>query len=238
MLIHSVQYKNQKAGCYSDLSEESLPITQILRAAQNDKKELRSLTLAIVFLSLSACSVFSPVKSESPITYVINSAPYPATKKTNHHVNLLVNTPDGNSIYNTTSIAYTTHPYQIGYFVKSAWAEIPTQMLQPLIVQTLQRTHYFHQVGNNASLTQYNYILNTHLVKLEQDFAYIPHLLHFVLRAEVINSSSNQVLASKEFSVDEFITRNDTYSGVVATNRAVARVMGRLAHFTVKTLSR
>jgi cholesterol transport system auxiliary component len=181
--------------------------------------------------------MFSPVKSETPTTYLINAAPHPLAQKRNHHLILLVNTPDGNSVYNTTAIAYTTHPYQIGYFVKSVWAETPTQMLQPLITQTLQRTHYFRLVGSSASVSQYSYILNTHLVKLVQDFSRTPHLLHFSLRAELINAGSSQVIASKEFSVDELIACDDTYSGVVATNRAVARVMSQLARFTVRNLA-
>jgi cholesterol transport system auxiliary component len=189
-------------------------------------------------MTLSACSVFSPVKSESPTTYLITSTPYPAMNRKNNNVTLLVSAPEGNAIYNTSSIAYTTHPYQIGYFVKSAWAETPTQMLQPLIVRTLQRTHYFHQVGTSSSLNQYGYILNTHLIQLEQDFSRVPHVVHLVLRAEVINVSNNQILGSKEFTVDELITRNDTYTGVIATNHAVSRVLNQLANFTVKTLKK
>jgi len=192
--------------------------------------------LAAALLFLSACSMFSPVKSETPTTYLINAAPHPATQKTNNSLSLLVNTPDGNPVYNTTAIAYTVHPYQIGYFVKSAWAETPAQMLQPLLIQTLRRTHYFHQVGSASNLSQYGYILNTHIIELEQDFSRIPPLLHFVLSVEIINASTNQILASKEFNTYELITRNDTYTGVVATNRAVARIMGQLASFTVKTL--
>lgn len=194
------------------------------------------LIVAAVLMSLSGCSLFSPVKTETPTTYLINSAPYPATKKGHGHLNLLVNAPDGNSVYNSTAIAYTTHPYQIGYFVKSAWAETPTQMLQPLIIQTLQRTRFFQTVGTSSSIGQYGYILNTHLIQLQQDFSRWPHLLHFVLRAEVVNAGTNQVLAAREFNTYEPIMRNDTYSGVVATNHAVARVMNQLAAFTVKSL--
>jgi len=192
--------------------------------------------LVAALLMLSGCSVFSPVKSQTPTTYLINATPWPATHRTNKSANLLVNQPDGIALYNSTGIAYTSQPYQIGYFVKSTWAEQPTQMLQPMIIQTLRRTHYFNLVGNSASLSQYNYVLYTHLLLLQEDFSRTPHLLHFVLRAEVVNASTNEILASKDLSADEFIARNDTYTGVIATNRAAARIMNQLAAFAVKTV--
>jgi len=196
----------------------------------------KSSEVLLLCLLLSSCSLFAPVKSEPPTTYLINAAPYPATAKTHTKVSLLVNTPDGNPIYNSTAIAYTTHPYQIGYFVKSAWAEAPTQMLQPLIIQALQRTHYFQRVGSATSVGQYSYILNTHLVELEQDFSCTPPRLRLVLRAEIIQASSNQVLSAQEFRVNERIVRNDTYTGVIATNRATVQILNQLAAFSVRTL--
>jgi cholesterol transport system auxiliary component len=195
------------------------------------------LILLMALFSLSACSMFSPVKTETPTTYLINMAPYPAAHHRSEH-SLLVNMPEGNPIYNSTNIAYTTHPHQIGYFVKSTWAETPTLMIQPLLIQTLQRTHYFRTVGTLSTVGQYDLILNTQLVELKQDFSTSPHLLHLVLQAELINASTNQVLGSKEFNIHELIARDDTYNGVVATNRAMSRALSQLARFSVTTLQR
>lgn len=195
-----------------------------------------TLIFLIGLFLLSACSVFSPVKTEPNTTYLISSVPHPATKRTGHHINLLVSQPEASSIYNTTDMAYTTQPYQIGYFVKSSWAETPTQMLQPLIIQTLQRTHYFHTVGSLSNMGQYSYILNTQLVQLQQDYSRIPHVLHFILRAQVIDANTNQVLGNKEFSVNERIDRNDPYSGVTAANRAAAAALNQLAKFCLRVI--
>ena len=194
------------------------------------------LILFIALYSLSACSVFSPVKTETQTTYLINTVPNPAVKKSQRRISLLVTQPEASSLYNTTSMAYTTHPYQIGYFVKSTWAEPPPQMLQPLVIQTLQRTHYFRSVGSLSNIGQYNLTLNTQLIQLEQDYSRQPHRVHVILRAQIVNPNTNQILASKEFSAHEIIRRDTTYDGVVATNQAVAKILNQLAAFCLRAI--
>ena len=198
---------------------------------------MKNLIILLLGLFLvAACSVFSPIKTEPNTTYLINTVPQPITKRTKHSLNLLVSQPEASPIYNTTDMAYTIQPYQIGYFVKSSWAEAPTQMLQPLIIRTLQKTHYFHAVGSLSTIGRYSYILNTQLIQLEQDYSKMPHVLHFVLRAQIVNAYTNQVVASKEFSVNEPITRNDPYSGVAAENRAAAIILNQLAQFCLRVI--
>ena len=185
---------------------------------------------------LSACSVFSPVKTETTTTYLINKVPQPATKRPSRSINLLVSQPEGNSIYNTSDMAYTTKAYEIGYFVKSSWVEAPTQMLQPLIIQTLQKTHYFHTVGSSSTIGQYSYILNTQLIQLQQDYSKMRPILHFIVRAQIIDAATNQIVGSKEFAVNEPITRNDPYSGVTAANKAASAILNQLAQFCLRVI--
>jgi cholesterol transport system auxiliary component len=196
----------------------------------------KSLLFCLPLLLLSACSMFSPVQTDSGTTYLLNKTPQPLTKKPQRMVNLLITMPGASSIYNTTAIAYTTKPYEIAYFAKNSWAETPPQMLQSLLIQTLQRTHYFHSVGSLASMGNYNYILNTQIIQLEQDFSAGRKVVRLVLRAQIVNSTNNQIIASKEFSVSEVILHADPYAGVTATNKAVARALSQLAQFCLKVI--
>jgi len=188
----------------------------------------------ISLILLSACSMFSPVNTGPTNTYMLNISPQPATKKPIGHINVVVPQPTTSPIYNTTDIAYTTHPYQIAYLAKSAWAETPPQMLQPLIIDTLQKTHYFYSVGSPTEISQYRYILNTQIIKLEQDFSYLPNTVRLVLRAQIIDASTSQILATKEFAASEMIQQNNTYAGIQAANRATARVLKQLANFCLR----
>jgi len=191
----------------------------------------KRLVVVPLFLLLSACSVFPPLKTQSESVYVINSVPRPPVRHSDRHYNILVMPVYAGLTYDTTQMAYTMHPYQINYFVLNFWAETPAQMLRPLIVQTLQRTHYFHAVSGFSYLGSYDYILDTQLLQLTQDFSGFGSSVHLRIQAQIINAESNEVVASKEFYAVERAPEPTPYGGVVATNRAVARILKSLAAF-------
>src|SRR5579863_6715718 len=107
---------------------------------------MKFVILLFVALTLSSCSLFSPVNLSKDSTYMLNAAPQLSHKKRMHSITLLVLTPETRPAYNTTQMAYSIKPYQVGYFSQNQWAETPSQMIQPLMVQTLQSAHYFHAV--------------------------------------------------------------------------------------------
>lgn len=197
---------------------------------------MKTLVLYSLFLLLSACSVYSPIKTEPTAYYVINSLPNMMSQKNAKRINLLVTKPEANTIYNTVEIAYSTRPYQIAYFVKNRWAETPTQMLQPLIIAALQKTQYFNNLSANGTATQYDFILNTQLVELQQDYSHTPYRVHLVMRAEIIKTGSQQLVAIKDFAIAVPIQRNTPYGGVIATNKATALLLEQLTHFCLQNM--
>lgn len=196
---------------------------------------IRLLIFACIFL-LTACSVFSPVKIEQPTTYVLNTLPTPVTKKPLHHVTLLVTQPAVNEIYDTAQMAYTSNPYQVAYFAKSRWIDTPAQMLQPLLAQALQDTHYFYAIGLPPALGQYDYILNTRLLQFEQHFAGSSSQFLITLRAQIVKTINNQVIAAKQFTVVEPAFENTPYGGVVAANKAIAKILFQVTQFCLQEI--
>lgn len=193
------------------------------------------LILTLSLFLLSSCTLFSPIKTEPVTTYVLNTVPQSVPKKATRRIALLVTPTESNAIYNTPEMAYTTRPYQIAYFAKNRWAETPARMLQPLIVQALQNTHYFRIVSGTASIGRYHFILNTQLIQLQQTFFSHLSFVRLTLRAQLINASNGQVLATKQFSVEEFASRTP-YGGVKAANRATAKVLKQLAGFCLQKI--
>lgn len=192
------------------------------------------IVLFVMLFLLSSCSVFSPI-NDVKTTYKLNAVPHPLIKKAHRRIALLVTEPETDAFYNTTQIAYTTRPYQIGYFAKNSWAATPSRMLQPLLVQTLQQTRYFFTVSpSSLAGGQYNAILNTEILRLEQDFSQNPSQVHFALRAQLVNATTNKVIAAKQFSAVEIAHENTPYGGVIAANRAVKRVLKQIAEFSFK----
>lgn len=193
------------------------------------------MTVLAILFQLIGCSVFSPVKLGKETEYVINAQVYPSAKYPKRRITLLVTPVTADPIYNTTQMAYSTKPYELAYFAKNRWAETPPQMLQTLLVQTLRKTHYFYAV-DSTPISHYNYILNTQLLELKQVFYANTSVIQLKLRVQLINSSTNQVIATKEFSTTQIAPQANPYGGVIAANRSVAALLNQVAKFCLRTL--
>ncbi len=193
------------------------------------------LTLIIPFL-LSACTMFSPVKVEQTNSYVLNTLPHPIVKKPAHRMTMMVMEPEASAIYDTTQMAYSLRPHQVAYFAKHAWANTPPEMLQFLLMQTLQNTHYFYAVGLPTTIGHFDYVLNTQLMQFEQRFYMNTSDVIIVIRAQMTNASNNRVIAAKQFTVIERAPESTPYGGVVAANRAAAKILAEVANFCVHKL--
>lgn len=181
---------------------------------------------------VSACSVFSPVKSEPVNTYMLTLNSAPQVKKNAHGPTLLVTTPQSSAVYNTAQMAYSTHPYAIAYYSKNQWADAPAQMLQPLMVQALQKSKRFKEVLSPSDLGHFDYVLNSELLTIQQNFYGGSSQEQIVLRAQLVSAATNQVIAMKDFSVTEPAAPNP-YGGVVAANKGVEQMLAQLRKFVL-----
>lgn len=183
---------------------------------------------------LSSCSLLSPVKPLSESTYVINATSDHIMTKRPKRITLMVLETEANPAYNTTQMAYTVKPYKIDYFAQNRWANAPAQMLQALIVQSLQNTHYFHAVVEPPFIGRYDYALSTKILRLEQDFTYHRPILHLIVQAQLTRVSNNRVIATEVFSLHQAMRQVTPYAGVVATNIASAEFLRELTMFCLK----
>lgn len=188
--------------------------------------------ILVCFVILNSCSIFSPVKGPDH-TYMITSVACPKTYGRSH-LTLFVAPITSNDIFNTSQMAYTIKPYQISYFAKNAWAEPPAEMLQPLLVQTLQNTHFFRAVTTLPA--QSDYVLNVQLLELRQNFLCQPSRIELKLRAQIINSVTNEIVGTQLFCVVRAAPCCNPYGGVIAANEATAEALAEIATFTVRTL--
>lgn len=182
---------------------------------------------------ISGCSFLSPIQTQPPKAYLINTIPNSTVKNHPQKVTLLIMQPDTRPIYNTTQMAYTTHPYQVNYFGENQWAETPSQMLLPLMVQTLQNTHYYRAVVSPPYVGRYNYLVSTQILKLQQNFMGNTSKFELSIRAQITSVATNQVIAIKQFNITISMPTRTPYSGVVSANRAVAQFLKELTAFCI-----
>lgn len=195
---------------------------------------MRIFLLMLLGSLLTACSVFSPVQTEHINEYLIDSVPqvyniHGTTMKT-----LAVSLPTANHVYYDKQMAYSLHSHSINYFAKNRWAESPAQMMQPLIVQTLQNTHHFKAVAPPSGVGRYDLLLNTQIHKFQQEFYGPCSIFKLTVRAQLVAFSTGRIIASKEFSVIEPAPYRNPYGGVIAANRATAKMLRELADWCAR----
>lgn len=191
--------------------------------------------IVVMLSTIMLASCLSPVKTKPIYRYVLTALPMqiPYVRQA-HSATILVTEPDANAAYATKRMAYSVRPYQISYYVKNTWAETPARMLQPLIAQSLMRTNYFRAVVTPPFIGSYDYILNTHIVKLQQDFTRRPPMLELVVIVQLSRVLTNRVLATRQFSYAEPIFQCNPYAGVIAANRATESLLTDLTRFCLK----
>ena len=190
--------------------------------------------LMIIVLSVALTGCFSAVKVKPETKFMLNAVPDVPVKRA-HPITLLVLQPVTDPVYDTTQMAYSLRPYQIAYYENNRWAETPGEMLQPLMMQTLQNTHYFHAVLTSpVSVGRFQYALSTQILQLKQDYTQRPALLRFTVRAELTRIATSQVVATKEFVITRPMHQYSPYGGVYAANRATSEFLEELARFCIK----
>lgn len=205
-----------------------------------DKKNNLKKAIICLFLSLllSACSLFEPIKIPPThyFTLAIPDAHWDCPIQRGCHT-ILVNQPRAYAVYNTPRMIYIPACYEIQYFVQNRWVDIPTQMLQPLLINSLQHTGYFQAIINTPSTTYYDWVLNTQLLSFHQEFICFPSRFRITLRAQLIDARSRHIIATQDFVAVEIAPHDDPYGGALAANAAVQKILNEINYFCLKNLT-
>jgi cholesterol transport system auxiliary component len=188
---------------------------------------------ALALSLMPGCSLLPPAAPE-PRKEVLNKMPAELPQRASNGAVLLVFPPQTRPIYDTTEMAYSTQPYEIAYFSQHEWAETPAQMLQPLLVRTLQNTRFFSAVLAPPYSARYNYALRTEIRELTADFTSEPAAVRLSLRFQLSEGATDKIVAIKEVSIREPMREKTPYAGVVAGNDATAKALLELATFVLE----
>lgn len=194
---------------------------------------VRILIAVLVVTLVAGCTLLSPVQVETR-KGVLDQIPVEIPQRITHTSTLLVLPPETNPTYNTTQMAYTIRPYQVDFFTQHEWSATPAQMLQPLLIKTLENTHYFIEVLTPPYPGNYTYALRTQIVELSQNFTTEPAAARLSLRVQLINGATSKIIAHKVIELREPMQHKNSYSGVVAANTATAKALHEIAKFVLE----
>jgi len=194
----------------------------------------RILIALLCLLMLSGC--LSPAKVTPSTRYLLNKMPCDIPVKRKRPIVLLVSQPETRPVYNTTQMAYSIRPYQISYYSLNQWAEVPTDMFQPLLVETMVQTHHFKAIVTPPFDGHYDYVLNTEIVELLQDYTCRNPVLRMTVRAQILRAASGKLIGTRTFSVVQPLSQRSPVGGVYAANAATAQILNGIACFSLEVI--
>lgn len=195
---------------------------------------IRLLGVSGLFL-LSACTT---LLSSQVHQYQLNAFGEVAKIHAKQRSSILINQPSAMMGYDTKHMLYVTKPYQLSVFADNSWMSAPASMLLPLVVQSVESSHYFYAVASSPEAVNTDYRLEMQLLALEQNFLVKPSQLKLVVRATLMQVANNRMIAEKTL-YEQIPCRNDTpYGGVLAANQATQKLTSRITHFIVKHLEK
>lgn len=189
-------------------------------------------TAAILALAVGGCTALPPLPPPDNL-YVLEATTSPVTPKASARRDavLAVSPPRARAGFDTAQMIWVRQVHGLETYAHNRWADTPAHMLAPLIKQTLERSGAFRAVVLSPSGVSAKWHLDTEIVRLHQDFTVKPSEVRLTLGAQLIDTATQRVIASAEFDETEKCESEDAYGGVQAANRALERLLVRVAEF-------
>lgn len=212
-------------------------------AAHRRSRQRHDLGLRIaagLLLALSAgCSALRPATVQPPYFYSLDAAPREVptdiVRRSPSTPTLIVNLPHSASGFSSQRIVYVRQAHQLEYYAHSEWIDSPARMLAPLIADAVGGSGAFRAVVTAPSAADANLRLDTEIVRLQHDLTYSPARVRFTLRATLVDNTTRDVLAWREFDESTVATSETPYGGVLAANQVVRTVLVQLAGWCAET---
>lgn len=178
---------------------------------------LASLLMFAAIIVTANCGAARPVKY-----YTLNPAPVPEPSVSVENdaplpVTILIGRITASHLYLDSPIVYSTGGVELGTYQDHRWAEVPTEMLETMLTQSLRAKGKFRSVGRLGSRARGDYVLRGHLYSLEEVDS--PSLVaRFSLSLELFQPTTGNVVWSQSYSHDEPVNKK-TVSAVVEALR-------------------
>lgn len=197
------------------------------------------LGLCALVLMASCSGTLLPKPAAAPTRHTLDAAPKATSEARTGTAPrpaasapvLVVAQPRAAPGYDSRRMVYLRQPLMLEAFAFHEWVEPPAQLLAPLLVRALQDSAGFRAVVLAPSAAAGGWLLETELTRLQQDFTTQPSQVRLSLRAVLLDGSTRQVIAWREFDARVDATSDDPVAGVQAAQQALQQVLQQLRAF-------
>lgn len=159
-----------------------------------------------------------------------------SSKQSPHHTHtsILVSPTEAMAGYQTEQMLYVNKPFELSHFAHNAWASAPASMLFPLMILSLQNTHYFSAVASGAYADKTDYRVDTQLLSFQQNYLTKPSTIELNVKVVLTHVDDNRVIASMMIKEQVACPADTPYGGVMAANIASKRFTASVSNFVIK----
>ncbi len=185
---------------------------------------------------LTGCGSLLPPPHPPEQIYVLEAAALPMGIKPTapREIVLAVSPPRARAGYDTHRMVWVRQAHGRELFARNRWADTPARMLAPLLIQSLQHSGTFQAIVPVSSSVSANWRLDTEVIRLQHDFSVKPSRVQLTFGVQLVDLATRRVIASTEFEEVEPAASEDAYGGVLATNRALQRLLIRVTGFCAR----
>lgn len=180
-------------------------------------------------LMIASCGAARPVSY-----YTLNSTPMPEPSVTVKSdapipVTIVVGRIAASHLYLNDPIVYTNGSVELGTYEYHRWVDVPTEMLETMLAQTLRQQGRFRSVGRLGSGAKGDYILRGHLYSLEEvDSPAIT--ARFSIEMELFQPKTGMVVWHQSYQQDERASQKSVTAVVEALRQEVLKGFSQLTN--------
>jgi len=185
------------------------------------------------FAALAGILVIASCGAARPVSYyTLNSTPTPGPSVTVKNdapipLTILVGRITASHLYLNDPIVYSNGGVEMGTYEYHRWMDVPTEMLETMLTQTLREQGRFRSVGRMGSGAKGDYVLRGHLYSLEEVDS--PSITaRFSIELELFQPKTGMVVWNQSYNQDERVNQKNVTAVVEALHREVVTGFNQL----------
>jgi len=191
---------------------------------------MRMLVLVALAIALSGCVNFGDRTDTVAITYYMldDEAPVAAVRETAVDASVLqVLDTTVSGFYDSEAIVFSRAPGTRGQYQFARWTERPGKRFADLLRARLDAQGRW-RIAGAGGFVRGDRLLDTELVEIYHDAALAPGSLRLVLRAELVDLRTRQLIDRRVFRQSVPLATYDAAGAARAANQAATRTLDEL----------
>ncbi len=185
---------------------------------------LAALLLLVAAPALTACGPLGALRTAAePLqAFTLQPAAFqPGTTATGRH--LFVDTPATSGAIDTDRILVKPSPVQVQYLPGARWIDTAPELVQSLLMETLQKTNAFRFVARTTAGPMPDYTLLTEIIDFQAEATRDPELpivVRVTFSVALVREEDRAIISSRQVSATRSVPSADTFAIVAAFDAA------------------